>query len=191
MVVWRLNMPLRQRLGLIILLSVSLFTMVMSILKTIGLKAIADQQSDPTATDVQYNATLSILWTCLEQACVIIMGCVPSLRAVMKLQLARSVSSSLASLLRRPKTSPSSSSPSFGRYYKTHNSEGSDAEPGGLEMRTDKLGRVGGNMGRPYAVATAGSRGESQRDLIKGRDIFQTRELNVSYSNRSLGPDMV
>lgn len=145
MVIWQLNMPLRQRLGLIMLLGVSLFTVVLSILKTVGLQAIADQQSDPKATDVQYNATLTILWTCLEQACVIIMGCVPPLRAVMKLELARSVSSSLASLLQRGRgrgKSSNASGRSFGRDYKTQISDGGAAESGtvSLEMHSSADG---------------------------------------------------
>jgi len=210
-------MPLRQRVGLIVLLAVSLFTVAMSILKTVGLQAIADQQSDPTATDVQYNASLSILWTLLEQACVIIMGCVPPLRAVAKLEIARSVSWSLSSLLRRGGSSggkssqPSSSSsspwtpPSFvtgrsNRSYKKHtNSDAESAGGGGLELRPDlgAAGRFGGNKGgpSPYAVSTtaaAGTRGESQRDLIKGNDIYHTTELNVSYHNNpSRGSDTV
>ncbi|ETS86527.1 hypothetical protein PFICI_00355 [Pestalotiopsis fici W106-1] len=96
MVIWRLQMTLRQRIGLVLLMSVSLFTTAMSILRAVGLNHIADQQSGPTATDVQYNASLEILWACLEQACVILMGCVPSLRSVVRLEITKSISSSLS-----------------------------------------------------------------------------------------------
>ncbi|KAI1505308.1 hypothetical protein F5X99DRAFT_405207 [Biscogniauxia marginata] len=84
--------------GFALLLSVSLFAMVMSILKMIGLKTIANQQSDPTATD-----------SLLEQACVIIMSCAPPLRAAMKFEVTKSAFSSLISLMRRKDSSKSSS----------------------------------------------------------------------------------
>lgn len=66
LIIWRLQMALKQRMGLVLLMSVSLVIMVLSILKAVGLQHIADQQADSTATDVQYNASLEILWWCLE-----------------------------------------------------------------------------------------------------------------------------
>lgn len=199
-VIWGLNMPLRQRAGLIILLGVSLFTMVMSIMKTISLQRIADQQSDPTATDVLYNASLSILWTCLEQACVIVMGCVPPLRAVMKLEGTKRFASSLGSLLRRAKTSVGSSRSGEKRSNKSGGSGGSKGQDGpggsGLEMRSDKFGSGNGG-GRGLGVPGAGPGeglpyGESQQDLVREGDaLYYTTELGVPpYSGRpSRGSD--
>lgn len=159
-------MALRQRVALVLLLSVSLFTMVMSILKTVGLKTIADQQSDPTATDVQYNATLKILWSLLEQACVIIMGCVPPLRAIMKFEMMKSVFTSLVSLMRPKETSKkSSSAPPY---------KGNSARYEDLEMQHD-FGRVRGNPG--YSDMDAGS----QHNLVRPNGISKTMEFNVSH----------
>lgn len=177
MVIWRLQMALRQRIGLVLLMSASLFTMVMSILKTIGLQRIADQQADPTATDVQYDATLEILWSCLEQACVIIMGCVPSLRAVTKLELTKSISSSLDSILRRRKSSS----------LKDHKYESSGVPYvpyDSLEMSTDRLGRADGTIRPPFTAVAMYEEGHvgSQQDLVKKNGILSTTEASVSYS---------
>ena len=152
-------MALRQRIGLIILMSMSLFTMVLSILKTIGLNNIANQQKDPTATDVQYNASLEILWSLLEQAFVINMGCVPPLRAVVRLELTQSISSSLTSLLRRSKSSKSSSDNSL-QY------EGTNRPYVDLEMSTNRLGRAR----------------SSQQDLVEKKGILSTTKVSVSHS---------
>ncbi|KAI0173704.1 integral membrane protein [Hypoxylon sp. FL1284] len=174
MVIWRLQMALRQRIGLVLLMSASLFTMVMSILKTIGLKNIADQQTDPTATDVQYDAALEILWSCLEQACVIIMGCVPSLRAVTKLELTKSISNSLDSILRRRKLSSSNV-----------NKKDSGGVPyDSLEMSTDRLDRASGNAKAPFTAVAMYEGGDvgSEQHLVKMNGILSTTEAIVSYS---------
>lgn len=55
-IIWRFHMALHQRIGLIALMAVSLFTMVMSILKTIGIQTIANQQANSNAKDVVYHA---------------------------------------------------------------------------------------------------------------------------------------
>jgi hypothetical protein len=175
-IIWRLRMALTQRVALIFLLGVSLFTMVMSILKTIGLQTIADQQNDPSAKDVLYNASLQILWSCLEQACVIIMGCVPPLRALMRLESTRALSASLNSLLRRAKPSQASSS----KPYKHSGSGYAD-----LEMRPDQLGRSNGSSA--VAMHEQGA-WDSQRDLVKNNGmIMQANEFTVSYSHRHDG----
>ncbi|KID94232.1 integral membrane protein, partial [Metarhizium majus ARSEF 297] len=158
LVIWRLHMALRQRLGLVLLMSVSLFTMVLSILKTVGLKHIADQQADPTATDVLYGASLEILWSCLEQAFVIIMGCVPPLRSVVKLQLVRSISDSLASIIRRKKASKSSvDSPKYVSRAEQYEN---------LEMSHGRLGRIDENDGLPYM----GPRHAGSQQSLVGKD---------------------
>jgi hypothetical protein len=169
-------MALRQRIGLVILMSMSLFTMVLSILKTIGLKNIFDQQTNPNATDVQYNASLQILWSCLEQAFVIIMGCVPPLRGIMRLELTQSISSSLASILRMRKSSKSS--------LDSHKYGSSSGPYDSLEMRTDRLGRVSRNLGQSVTAVTTSDQGRegSKQDLVRNKGILSTTETSVSYS---------
>ncbi|KAH7320606.1 hypothetical protein B0I35DRAFT_468130 [Stachybotrys elegans] len=83
--IWRLNMPLRQRISLIFVMALSLLTMTFSILKTIWMSSIADATvGEP---DVQYSASIQLIWGLLEQSFVIIMGCIPVIRSVLKLDL--------------------------------------------------------------------------------------------------------
>jgi hypothetical protein len=53
---------------------------------------------------MNYNASMLVLWTGLEQCCVIIVGCVPVLRRLFKLDLNLiSIGSSISRLVRRNK----------------------------------------------------------------------------------------
>lgn len=179
LIIWRLQMALKQRIGLVLLMSVSLVTMALSILKTVGLQHIADQQADPTATDVQYNATLEILWTCLEQAFVIIMGCVPPLRSIVRLDLTQSIVGSLSSILRRRRSNKSSE----GSYE-----YGSSGVPyDDLEMTSDTLGRGSRNVKPAFkaAVTYEERQSGSQQNLVKSDGIHATTETNISYSRGS------
>ncbi|KAL2043495.1 hypothetical protein N7G274_003802 [Stereocaulon virgatum] len=81
--IWDLNMAIRHKLGLISVMSFGLFTMVASIMKTLT------SQSSAKTADSEYNASIAVLWSAVEQSLVIIMGCVPPLRAVTKIQFPR------------------------------------------------------------------------------------------------------
>ncbi|KUJ18478.1 uncharacterized protein LY89DRAFT_780548 [Mollisia scopiformis] len=120
-IIWNLNMPVRQKIGLMLLMAASLFTMSMSIMKV-----MVAQGSSHFSPDVEYNASLGVLWSGMEQTCVIIMGCVPPLRAITKLDFTglRGISSSLSSLVGRDKNKQSSldigHKSSTGRDYNHH-----------------------------------------------------------------------
>ncbi|KAK8087644.1 hypothetical protein PG997_002605 [Apiospora hydei] len=178
LVIWRLQMALRQRVGLALIMSVSLLTMALSILKTIGLKTIAEQQADPTAKDVEYNASLMILWSCLEQAFVIIMGCVPPLRALAKLEMAKSISISLSSFLRR------AMSPSI---------KSSDTKPAvdgwaidSLQMSSTRTGQPNKGYGLPFtAEAThSGHNVQNQHGAVESNRIISTTERSLAFNQR-------
>ncbi|KAK0707143.1 hypothetical protein B0T26DRAFT_602527, partial [Lasiosphaeria miniovina] len=77
MIVWSLHMALHRKVGLIVMLGMSLFTVALSILKAVWIGR------QPTV-DAQYSASLAVMWAGLEQAFVIIMGCVPPLRGILK-----------------------------------------------------------------------------------------------------------
>lgn len=95
-IIFRLQMPLRQQIGLGLLMAVSLFTMAASIMK-----AVTSQSS--SATDAAYDASTAVLWSAIEQSFVIMMGCVPPLRALSRLEFPalRTLGESLASLVAR------------------------------------------------------------------------------------------
>jgi hypothetical protein len=170
-------MASRQRIGLLLMMSMSLLTMTISILKTISLSHIVAQQSDPTATDVQYGASLTILWSCLEQAFVIIMGCVPPLRSISRLPVAQTISSSLSSILRTKKSSKSMESSRYG------SSEGPFEELGTWENHRDHTGKT---VGPVYTVAASyrEARADSHPNL-GANNIRSTTDTSVSYSRDS------
>ncbi len=176
LIIWKLQMGLGQRIGLVVLMSASLFTLDLSILKAIRLSEIAHQQADPNAVDAQYDAALEILWSLLEQAFVIIMGCVPPLRAAARLDFAKSIPASLASILRRGRSTQASS--------RDHHYENSGGPYDKLKMSTEMLGRARKDFGPPFAAAATYEEAytTSQRDLVERDAITATTETRVSFT---------
>jgi hypothetical protein len=108
MLVWRLNMPLRQKVGLSVVLSLSLITMGCSIAKTVTALGVSD-----VSPDVWYKNSLGLLWSMTEQVFVIIMGCIPALCSVTKIKfpLVQSITTLIGRLL-----GSRGSEPRFGRH---------------------------------------------------------------------------
>lgn len=121
--IWRLQMPLHNRIGLILVMCMSLFTMAMSILKTANM--VIAFKANFSSVDAQYDASLHLLYGLLEQHFVIIMGCIPSLRSLIKQNLPSfkifsSSWSGLTSLMKGSKSNPSQLSDTnntFGTYH--------------------------------------------------------------------------
>ncbi|KJZ74376.1 hypothetical protein HIM_06186 [Hirsutella minnesotensis 3608] len=82
-IIWRLNMPTHRKIGLIIIMMASIFTMAMSIMKLVNLHWQGG--GDSNMADALDAAYLLVLYAGLEQTCVIIMGCIPSLRGLREL----------------------------------------------------------------------------------------------------------
>lgn len=75
-------MPLRQKLGLCILLALGIFTMGASIAKS----TVAESGTKAKA-DKQYKSSLSLMWSSTEQSFVIMMGCAPSLSSITRIRI--------------------------------------------------------------------------------------------------------
>ncbi|KAI0099193.1 hypothetical protein GGR51DRAFT_397534 [Nemania sp. FL0031] len=91
-IIWKLNMPLRRKIGLGVILSLTLVSFVGSVMKAVT----------AAFAKTQFESSLVILWSNLEQTINIIMNCVPALRAVvLKVEFVRSVSASVVRLLTR------------------------------------------------------------------------------------------
>ncbi|KAK8067213.1 hypothetical protein PG997_013960 [Apiospora hydei] len=76
--VYKLHMPFQRKLGLILLLMLSLVTMTVSLLKTIQAKiSVGDGRN---TDDMQYRTSLLQVWAGVEQSLVITLSCVPTLR---------------------------------------------------------------------------------------------------------------
>lgn len=82
LIIFKLNMPMRRKVGLAIMMSMSLVTVVASIMKT-----LTSQGYSPDDEEVQYEASIAILWSALEQTLVILMSCIPPLRAAAKVKI--------------------------------------------------------------------------------------------------------
>ncbi|PQE06889.1 integral membrane protein [Rutstroemia sp. NJR-2017a BVV2] len=168
-IIWRLKMPLSRRIGLILLMCVSLFTMTMSLLKVMVV-----QGSSHASTDVQYQASLGVLWSGMEQTCVIIMGCVPTLRSITNLEIPglSAISSSLSSLIRGNKSKQSS----LGNGY---------SDPGyrDLELNTHRLGQLGKDgktQGPTVTIYPDGKQG-SRQNLVVDNHVHRTDQFSLSY----------
>ncbi|KAI1179305.1 hypothetical protein F4777DRAFT_468440 [Nemania sp. FL0916] len=100
LIIWRLNMPTRRKVALSALLSLSLFTMTASILKTITAETSHGSQN------AEYVASLSALWAAIEQSFVIIMGSIPPLRPLASAEWPRlrSLRRSLSGMVTRSTT---------------------------------------------------------------------------------------
>lgn len=94
MIVWKLNMPLRQKVGICILLTMHLFTMGCSIAK-----AVAAESGTTSTEDKLYKTSLGLLWALAEQSFVIMMGCAPPLSSITKLPVMLSISASMKKLV--------------------------------------------------------------------------------------------
>jgi hypothetical protein len=80
--IWKLNMPVRRKLGLGILLALSIFTMAAAIVKAVMAGPSFDDKNDKI-----YLAGLSLTWSVIEQSLVIILGCIPPMKSLTMSQL--------------------------------------------------------------------------------------------------------
>ncbi|KAI0469791.1 hypothetical protein GGR56DRAFT_661926 [Xylariaceae sp. FL0804] len=71
--IWKLNMPRGRKIRLAIIISMSIFTAVASIFKTVEVKESVGQASAMESVGKMF------IWSVLEQTFVIIMGCLPTL----------------------------------------------------------------------------------------------------------------
>ncbi|RYP46672.1 hypothetical protein DL768_007160 [Monosporascus sp. mg162] len=133
-IIWKLNMPFRRKIGLLTLMAASLFTMTAAIVK-VGVCL----NTPASMTDTTYNAGHIQIWTCIEQDMVIMMGCVPPLRAIMQMEfpIIRSISTALPSLINCP-TEITTRSTSHSRSRNGNHSEYYDPE----NRSTKQLSRV-------------------------------------------------
>ncbi|KAI0479722.1 hypothetical protein F4859DRAFT_447096 [Xylaria cf. heliscus] len=99
LVVWKLNMPFRRKLGLCILLSFSLITFGLSVAKSVNATSSAG---------TLYGNTLGLFFASLEQTFVIILGCVPPLSYITKVKLPAAILSMTNSVRQLVGTSRSS-----------------------------------------------------------------------------------
>ncbi|KAK0630992.1 hypothetical protein B0T17DRAFT_236873 [Bombardia bombarda] len=167
-IIWRLNMDLKRRLGLVLLMTAGLFICAMSILK--GVSAIPNTNGE----DGPYAGTLSLLWATLEQASVVLIGNVAPLRPIFKLDIPvfRTIADSVASLLGRGSQADTRGSGATGKVsgYRNYHD---------IELGTHKLGKVSDvshivNGHSPSANSSA-------KSLVEGNKVRRTDAFTVVY----------
>lgn len=166
-------MPLRDRLGLIFVMCLSIFTMVMSILKTYYIYSAAN--STQNSVDVQYDAIYQVVFGVLEQCVVIIMGCIPSIRHIVVpyFKLFSAIGSTLASMFTSTKskgTPVGSKNPSAGGYYDL---EDRSVTKSGKSSTSKNGGSV---VAGPYRFG-------SRDGLVSDKQVKRTDEVSISYSD--------
>ncbi|KAI1742419.1 hypothetical protein F4680DRAFT_31749 [Xylaria scruposa] len=165
-IIWKLNMPLRRKIGLAIVLSLSFISFVGSVMKPVTANLAHDQ----------YQSSLVIIWSNLEQTLVIMITCVPALRAlaILEIPIIRSISSSIASII-----GPSSRKSSL-------SASSSQARNGWEEIGTPAQGaRRRRGEGSLVGSATAIAKGEShsKTSVELGPYIQRTDQFTISYGN--------
>ncbi|KAI0407022.1 hypothetical protein F4802DRAFT_612656 [Xylaria palmicola] len=171
LIVWRLNMNLRRRIGLIILFLGGVLTTTLSILKAVWVSATA--KSTENTPDVQYDASLQVLFGLLEQTFVIIIACVPALRNVSIIgNLFSEMGNSLLTLIWRTTQTKS----------RVGASNGQSASSSGyvdLELSTHKLGAPPRTTYIPNTSVTKGASHECLTD--NDTQVRRVDEFAVSY----------
>ncbi|TRX90417.1 hypothetical protein FHL15_008782 [Xylaria flabelliformis] len=165
-IIFKLNMPLRRKIGLAIVLSLSFISFVGSVMKPVTANLAHDQ----------YQSSLVIIWSNLEQTLVIMITCVPALRAlaILELPIIRSISSSIASIISSSSRKGSVSTSS------------SQARNGWEEIGTPAQGaRRRRGEGSLVGSATAIAKGEShsKTSVELGPYIQRTDQFTISYGN--------
>jgi hypothetical protein len=125
LLVWKLKMALRRKIGLIIILSLGMVTLAAALNK-IAIIVITTFNTPTGGGGTNYFQGIIYLTSSIEQAMVIIMGCIPVFHSLAKLDLGklRSVSSSLLSIaMRRKKSSSTLSSEKFNGFTRSGQQE--------------------------------------------------------------------
>lgn len=181
LIIFRLKMPLRQQLGLAVLMAASLFTMTASVMK-----CVTSQSS--SATNAAFNASLAVLWSGIEQSLVIIMGCVPPLRALSKLDFGvfEDLRTSIASLVGRGSTNKSrsniKSSLSGGRSGNDDlEMSADDASSKGLAPKTRNLSDAATPTNVTYI--TTGQKGNDNVVIDGDTNIHRTDQFVISHTD--------
>ncbi|KAI1213729.1 uncharacterized protein F4807DRAFT_456276 [Annulohypoxylon truncatum] len=99
-IIWRLNMSLRTKVGLGIILGLSCISFVGSVMKAVT----------SSEAKTEYASSLVILWSALEQTLVIIISCVPAIRHVVlaEIPLVKLISASIVRMISRDSSRKSS-----------------------------------------------------------------------------------
>lgn len=169
MIIWKLNMPLHRRLGLCVLMAGSIFSMVACIMRIIT-------SHDQTL----HQSALGMLWALLEQGLVIALGSAPVLASVRRLDIVKSWSASIASLVdRRSGLFSSRSRGSSGKGGSKNSGRGFPKRSKSYELGTPKSAGSDGTGDGSEKGVLGGSRGNKKfLNTVTVQSTFNMTQLN-------------
>ncbi|KAK8047901.1 hypothetical protein PG996_015965 [Apiospora saccharicola] len=180
LIISKLNMGLRRRISISLLLATSLVTMGAAAAKaTIALMQITGRTASLGSTWKYLEGIINLV-TCVEQDLVIIMGCVPTLRYVTRLSIPtmHDVAASLTSLLLRSRKRAGSTASGSDSHVNSHDGFNS------LEL-TPQL-HVADVKGPHHRATTIDSRGQvhGMEQHTGLTSIQRTDSFTVRYADR-------
>ncbi|KAK4222293.1 hypothetical protein QBC38DRAFT_375408 [Podospora fimiseda] len=188
-ILWNMNMPLHRKVGLILLMSMSLITMGAALVKV---ALVIIQLTTPPkvgSKNLAYFNGIYNLCTGVEQCLVIIMGCIPPLRSITRIPMPAvlvAIGSSLVSLVPRIRSSRSSRS-SVGRNGRVGSAEKVQVvqeivvvDSKGLSGDDDSEG--GKRGGRKVSVESEGEKSSVRGG--RGGGIQRVDGYSVTWQNR-------
>ncbi|KAI1774308.1 hypothetical protein F4818DRAFT_442460 [Hypoxylon cercidicola] len=172
-IIWRLQMPLGQRIGLTLVMMLSLLTVAASTVKIAASQVLSSQGP----SDIWWaNPSSSVISSGAEQSAVIILGSVPPLLSALKAGLVRlrdtvaSLGSQVSESLFRKRRVKSKSS---------GQSSDESLEPGQQRARPVNHEKGVGRDRVPDAINSSGN--DSDPDLRVRSDIWRTDSFVVAY----------
>ncbi|RYP56151.1 hypothetical protein DL771_012096 [Monosporascus sp. 5C6A] len=178
--VWKLKLPARRKVGLSIVMALSTITFGIALAKLVQIIIAIDTTNDVVGdtADVFYIFAVLTLVSSIEQNLVIIIGCVPKLHAITKVEssLLSSINSGLRSLISntwRKKSSSASAASGSKPYPYSDRSGYSDLEMQPHLLRFDKINGV-------EASVVHNQRSGSVRTEDEGKGIRRTDDVVIS-----------
>ncbi|RYP60985.1 hypothetical protein DL769_007910 [Monosporascus sp. CRB-8-3] len=187
-IVWRLNMSMGRRVGLVFVMALGLITLASALLK-MSIIIVTTFGGPVESGGRSYFHGLIYLTSTIEQALVIIMGCIPTLQQVKHIDFTRlrSIPSSLASLIpkRRRKNSSSDASTQYNSFSRSGYQD--------LQLRPKLNVSVDGRecVGVPVAATAEVAYAGSNLPETAGYFIRRTDDFSVAYYQQKRPKEIV
>lgn len=171
LLIWRLQMPLHRKMGIGIMLALSLITMAASIMKIVTFIAVMHPQDFNNAVKAPGTSTM---WSSVEQSLSIIMPCMPLLGPISRWDLKSRTSRIVATLagrraIKRPPQHHSLRRPAYRSLNVGNRGHGGKFWPSDLETG--------------FNGASTCYREENEQDpgIELGENIVRTHEVTITY----------
>lgn len=177
--IWKLNMPLRRKIGIVLLMAATAIAFAAALSKAVVVIAALTGKIVMTGPDF---GGLYFLVSVIEQCLVIMVGCVPSLGPISKLQFPtlNTIGETLASLLTRGTARTSKKGSSIGS-AKPPEVEDIEMCPQKIRLADERFPPPSKDLERTGFVQ-GGNPNDSLVDQ-GGEHIYTTNEYEISYES--------